>query len=144
MAVNSSIAAQHLKDKKALQPRQKTELERQTSITAKEVAAVRAVTGHSIQAPAPTSPMTTPSPRVETDFGVVRRQVSEPAQQTFDARAAWRRGVGKTELKPDLWKVAYNSIRNQITTPVSVGFHTCELVSFLLDRINIPGTANCC
>ena len=119
VAVNHSIAVQHLKDKKPLRTKQKAELVRQSSITAKESAAVRALTGYNVRAAGPptaTSPLTTPSPREEPDFGMVG--VAE-AEREFDARAAWKRGVRKTELKPDLWKVAYNSIKTQVTMPVS-------------------------
>lgn len=118
MAVNHSIAVQHLKDKKTLQPRQKRELERQSSITPRESAAVRALTGLSIRTTGPTTPLTTPSPREEVDFGVGRPSVGEGGEE-FDARTAWKRGIQKAELKPDLWKMAYNSIKNQVTLPVS-------------------------
>ena len=121
VALNTSIALQQLKDKKELQPRQRAELERQTSITPQEAAAIKAIAGHSIRTPVtgPTSPwITTPSPREQVDFGGVARQRSgvEPG---FDARATWKRGLKKTELKPDLWKVAYNSIKSSVTEQVS-------------------------
>ena len=120
VAVNHSIAVEHLKKKKTLQPRQKVELERQSSITARESAAVREVTGLSIRTTGPGSPVTTPTPREETDFGGPRPSVGDGGQE-FDARATWKRGLRKSELKPDLWKVAYNSIssiKNQVTLPV--------------------------
>ena len=127
MALNTSIALQQLKEKKELQPKQEIELKRQTSITPKEAAAIKAISGHSIQTPlGPTSPqLTTPSPRMptptaleETDAGGVVRQRSG-VEPDFDARAAWRRAatLRKTELKPDLWKVAYKSIKSSVTAP---------------------------
>ena len=120
VAVNHSIAVQHLKEKKPLKPRQKQELERQSSITARESAAVREVTGLSIRTTGVGSPVTTPSPREETDFGGAPYPSFSDAGQEFDARAAWKRSLRKSELKPDLWKVAYNSIKNQmVTLPVS-------------------------
>ena len=116
VAVNHSIAVQQLKDNKTLQPRQKAKLERESSITARESAAVRALTGYSIRTTHPSigglrSPVTTPSPVEEVDFGL-----AEPSHE-FDARAAWKR-VRNTELKPDLWKLAYNSLKTQVTLPV--------------------------
>ena len=125
MALNTSIALQQLKEKKELQPKQEEELKRQTSITPKEAAAIKAISGHSIQTPrGPASPaLTTPSPRTptaleETDAGGVVRQRSG-VEPDFDAKAAWRRAatLRKTELKPDLWKVAYKSIKSSVTTP---------------------------
>jgi hypothetical protein len=127
VALNTSIALQQLKGNKELHPRQERELKRQTSITAKEAAAIKAISGHSIQTPhGPTSPgVTTPSPRVttptaleETDAGGVARQRSG-VESGFDARAAWGRAatLRKTELKPDLWKVAYKSIKDSVTAP---------------------------
>lgn len=118
VAVNHSIAVQHLKDKKTLPPRHKAELVRQSSITAKESAAVRALTGYSVRAAVPYSSLVpSPTPQDETDFGL--EDVVE-TEREFDARAAWKRSVIKTELKPDLWKVAYNSIKSQMTMPVSI------------------------
>ena len=127
VALNTSITLQQLKDNKKLHPRQEEELKRQTSITPKEAAAIKAISGHSIQTPhVPVSPaVTTPSPRVttppaveETDAGGVARQRSE-VEPDFNAREAWRRAatLRKTELKPDLWKVAYKSIKDSVTAP---------------------------
>ena len=117
VAVNHSIAVQHLKKKKTLPPKQKAELVRQSSITPKDSAVVRVLTGYNVRPAVPSSsPMTTPPPREETDFGL--GGVVE-ADREFDARAAWKRSLIKTELKPDLWKVAYNSIKSQVTMPVS-------------------------
>ena len=127
VALNTSIALQQLKDNQELHPRQEEELKRQTSITPKEAAVIKAISGHSIRTPlGPTSPaLTTPSPRIttppileETDGGGVVRQRSV-VEPDFDARAAWRRAatLRKTELKPDLWKVAYNSIKSSVTAP---------------------------
>lgn len=130
VALNTSIAVKQLEKNNELQPRQEKELKRQTSITPKEAAAIKAITGHTIQTPAtplgPTSPqMTTPSPRVttptaleETDAGGMVRQRSE-VEPDFDPRATWRRvaTLRKTELKPDLWKIAYNGIKSSVTAP---------------------------
>ena len=148
VALNTSIALQQLKDKKELHPRQEEELKRQTSITPKEAAVIKAISGHSIQTPhVPISPaVTTPSPRVttppaveETDAGGVARQRSE-VEPDFDARAAWRRAatLRKTELKPDLWKVAYKSIKDSVTAPRDqvnhVDLFVC-LFHYLVDSI---------
>ena len=152
VALNTSIALQQLKDDKELHPRQKEELKRQTSITPKEAAAIKAISGHSIQTPhAPTSPaVTTPSPRVttpptveETDAGGVARQRSE-VEPDFNAREAWRRAatLRKTELKPDLWKVAYKSIKDSVTAPRDQVNHvsTYLCIYFIILLIASPGS----